>query len=100
MPENKQQPSLTSTAGTHPAATDLEHMPIDQVLVHLAVHPDSGLTSAEAAQRLATDGPNALFEKKTSFTAKLLGHFTGPIANMIEAAAVVSAVIGHWDEFV
>ena len=30
---------------------------------------------------------------------KLLGHFTGPIAYMIEAAAIVSAVIGHWSDF-
>ncbi len=30
---------------------------------------------------------------------KALGYFTGPIAYMIEAAAVVSAVLGHWDDF-
>ena len=100
MPENKQQPSPKSEADTRPDAGDLEHMPVDQVLAHFAVQPDRGLSSAEAAQRLATDGPNALVEKKTSFAAKLLGHFTGPIAYMIEAAAVVSAVIGHWDDFV
>ena len=28
-----------------------------------------------------------------------MGHFTGPIAYMIEAAAIVSAIIGHWDDF-
>jgi ATPase, P-type (transporting), HAD superfamily, subfamily IC len=82
------------------AVLNPEHMPVDQVLAHFAVQPGRGLSSAEAAQRLATDGPNALVEKKTSFAAKLLGHFTGPIAYMIEAAAVVSAVIGHWDDFV
>jgi H+-transporting ATPase len=58
------------------------------------------LSNAEAAQRLATVGPNALVEKQTSLVAKIFGHFTGPIAYMIEAAAVVSAVIGHWDDFV
>ena len=100
MPESKQQPSPKSEADTRPDAGDLEHMPVDQVLAHFAVQPGRGLSGAEAAQRLATDGPNALVEKKTSFAAKLLGHFTGPIAYMIEAAAVVSAVIGHWDDFV
>ena len=28
-----------------------------------------------------------------------MGHFTGPNAYMIEAAAIVSAIIGHWDDF-
>ena len=83
-----------------PEGADLEHLPVDQVLAHFAVQPDRGLSSAEAVQRLATVGPNALVEKQTSLAAKIFSHFTGPIAYMIEAAAVVSAVIGHWDDFV
>ena len=38
-------------------------------------------------------------KKRPASPRKLLGHFTGPIAYMIEAAAVVSAVIGHWGDF-
>ena len=81
-------------AGTRP---DLEKISVEQVLATLAVKPDQGLSAAEAQHRIARYGPNALIEKEESLLSKLLGHFTGPIAYMIEAAALVSAVIGHWD---
>jgi H+-transporting ATPase len=74
-------------------------MPVDGVLAQLAVEPGRGLSEAEVQQRLAKFGPNALTEKEVSLARKILGHFTGPIAYMIEAAAIVSAVIGHWDDF-
>ena len=80
-------------------AVDLAKMPIDRVLTQLGVRPDQGLSTAEAQQRLAKYGPNALVEEEVSLARKLLGHFTGPIAFMIEAAAIVSAVIGHWSDF-
>jgi H+-transporting ATPase len=80
-------------------AVDLEKLPVDRVLAELNVKADQGLSSAEAAQRLAKYGPNALVEKEVSLARKLIGHFTGPIAFMIEAAAIVSAVIGHWSDF-
>jgi H+-transporting ATPase len=82
------------------AATDLEKKPLDKVLAQLDVNADRGLSSAEAQQRLAKYGPNALIEKEESLARKILGYFTGPIAYMIEAAAIVSAIIGHWDDFV
>jgi H+-transporting ATPase len=81
------------------AVADLEKLPITDVLAKLDSKPNEGLTGAEAQQRLGRYGPNLLVEKEESFAAKILGHFTGPIAYMIEAAALVSAVIGHWDDF-
>jgi H+-transporting ATPase len=57
------------------------------------------LNSAEAQRRLSQYGPNALVEREQSVIAKILGHFTGPIAYMIEAAALVSGAIGHWQDF-
>jgi H+-transporting ATPase len=81
------------------ADADLERMPVDRVLATLAVKADRGLSGAEVQQRLAKYGPNALVEKDVSLLRKIGGHFTGPIAYMIEAAAIVSAVIGHWDDF-
>jgi H+-transporting ATPase len=80
-------------------AVDLAKMPIDGVLAQLGVRPDQGLSTSEAQQRLVKFGPNALVEKEVGLARKLLGHFTGPIAFMIEAAAIVSAVIGHWSDF-
>jgi H+-transporting ATPase len=98
MPGNEQKPTSAGTASAQ-AKGDLEHLPVETVLSQLSVQPDRGLTGAEAANRLASYGPNALIEKQESFAAKLLRHFTGPIAFMIEAAAIVSAIIGHWDDF-
>ncbi|WP_035463574.1 plasma-membrane proton-efflux P-type ATPase [Ligilactobacillus ceti] len=79
---------------------DLEKAPVPEVLQTLAVDPKVGLSQLEAAQRLEKYGPNALTEKVQSFWSKLMHHFMGPIAYMIEAAALVSAIIGHWDDFI
>ncbi len=86
-------------AATASADVDLERMPLDRVLTQLGASPDKGLSSAAAQERLAKYGPNALVEKEESLARKLIGHFTGPIAYMIEAAAIVSAIIGHWGDF-
>ena len=83
--------ALPSKAKMDPVI-DLEKVPVDRVLAELAVKPSQGLSSAEAQQRLAKYGPNALVEKEVSLLRKILGPFTGPIAYMIEAAAIVSAV--------
>jgi len=90
------EPPQTITAE---ADADLEKIPVEQALAKLGVQAEQGLSSIEAQQRLAHYGPNALAEKEESFAAKILGHFMGPIAYMIEAAALVSALIGHWDDF-
>ena len=53
--------------GVH-AAMDLEKLPVEKVLAQLAVKPEQGLSSAEARQRLAKYGPNALVEKEVSLS--------------------------------
>ncbi len=58
-----------------------------------------GLTAAEAQARLAQYGANAIAEKKTSLLARFAGYFWGPIPWMIEVAAVLSAAVGHWEDF-
>ena len=60
---------------------------------------DQGLSTAEAQQRLAQFGRNALEEKKVSPLTRFLGYFWGPIPWMIEVAAVLSALVRHWDDF-
>jgi H+-transporting ATPase len=61
--------------------------------------PLEGLTAEEAGRRLERYGPNELEEKTTSALVRLLGHFWGPIPWMIEVAAVLSGVVGHWEDF-
>ena len=61
--------------------------------------PAVGLTEPEAARRLAQFGENALAETHVSAFAKLLSYFWGPIPWMIEIAAVLSALVAHWADF-
>lgn len=58
----------------------------------------TGLTEAEASQRLAQFGENALVEHHVSALERFLRFFWGPIPWMIEVAAVLSAVLQHWDD--
>jgi H+-transporting ATPase len=58
-----------------------------------------GLAGREARTRLEQFGPNALEEKKVNPVLKFLSYFWGPIPWMIEIAALLSAVVRHWDDF-
>jgi H+-transporting ATPase len=58
--------------------------------------PSEGLSASEAAQRLKRYGPNELAEEKVSLVRKLAGYFWGPIPWMIEAAALLSALVREW----
>ncbi|TCT42884.1 plasma-membrane proton-efflux P-type ATPase [Martelella mediterranea] len=80
-------------------ANDLSAMPVEAVLKELNVDANKGLSHSEAEERLSTYGPNALPEEKTNLLAKILKHFIGPIAFMIEAAALVSLILGNWGDF-
>ncbi|MCG8583405.1 MAG: HAD-IC family P-type ATPase, partial [Pirellulales bacterium] len=80
------------------AADDLEKASLDEVYQSLSTGPD-GLTSAEAAARLERYGYNELVEQEDSALRKFLRFFWGPIPWMIEAAAILSAAIGHWPDF-
>jgi H+-transporting ATPase len=93
------------TPTTHPQAApttsdpDLEKTPVEQVLARLDVEPDQGFSRAEAQKRLSRYGPNAIIEKEQSLLARIAGYFMGPIACMIEAAALVSGLLGRWEDF-
>jgi H+-transporting ATPase len=58
-----------------------------------------GLSSSEVTERLQKFGPNEIAEKKASAISKFLMNFWGPIPWMIEAAAVLSLLIRHWEDF-
>jgi H+-transporting ATPase len=79
---------------------DAEKMSAEDLFKELDSSAASGLSKQEAAKRLERYGPNALEEKHVNPLLKFLGYFWGPIAWMIEAAAVLSAVIGHWADLV
>jgi len=91
--------AATPTTPVKGADVDLEKAGIDTVLATLSSNRDSGLTAAESASRLSTYGPNGLPDHAESVWHKVLKNFTGPIAYMIEAAAIVSGALQHWEDF-
>jgi H+-transporting ATPase len=58
-----------------------------------------GLSVSEAKERLQQYGYNEITEKKKSILLKLLSYFWGPIPWMIEVAAILSAIVHHWEDF-
>jgi len=100
MKTNTKEPKAPeSKPGPKPAAKgDLKSLPMPEVEKKLDSSPD-GLSQAEAKRRLAQYGPNEIAEQKTNLFLKFLSYFWGPIPWMIEAAVILSGVVGHWMDF-
>jgi H+-transporting ATPase len=77
---------------------DLKSLPMVELKARLAVSSD-GLNKTEAQRRLAQYGYNEISEKEVNPFLKLLTYFWGPIPWMIEAAAILSAIVRHWPDF-
>ena len=73
---------------------------IQEALTKFKSSIEHGLTQEEAASRLKKDGPNAIEEKHISPLKRFLTFLWGPIPWMIEIAAVLSAVVRHWEDFI
>jgi H+-transporting ATPase len=71
----------------------------DDTLKFLDVDAAHGLDEDEAARRLTEYGGNEIREKEEKLWHRVLRRFWGPIPWMIEAAAVLSAVVGKWADF-
>lgn len=82
-----------------PQTASWESLPLDGLRAQLGAS-DNGLTAAEAQVRLAKFAYNELPEEKTNPFLKFLSYFWGPIPWMIEVAAILSAVVRHWEDFV
>jgi Ca2+-transporting ATPase len=68
----------------------------DAVAQELVVDPERGLSSAEAAERLARHGPNSLPEEPPPSLIKVaLAQLADPMNVMLVAVAVASLVIGQ-----
>jgi H+-transporting ATPase len=72
---------------------------IAEILAKLGTDPKSGLNPAQVQERLNQYGPNALAEEKKNALSGFLAYFCGPIAWMIEAAAVMAMIVGDWGDF-
>ncbi len=83
-----------------PKLDELKGKPPAEVAKLLGTSLDSGLSEQEARQRLQKYGPNAVPEKEESVWKRLLKRFWGPIPWMIEVAALLSALVRKWEDFV
>jgi H+-transporting ATPase len=77
---------------------DFSSLSLDEALARLDAQP-GGLDDAEAARRLARFGPNAVAEEQPGAIRSLLVPLMGPIAAMIEVAALFTALLGRWGSF-
>ena len=60
---------------------------------------DKGLSDSSVKERIELYGYNEIAEKKVNPILKFLSYFWGPIPWMIEVAAILSAIINHWEDF-
>jgi H+-transporting ATPase len=76
----------------------LAEEPMAELLAALATSTE-GLSREEARRRVAAYGYNEITEKKVNPVLQALTYLWGPIPWMIEAAAVLSALVRHWPDF-
>lgn len=77
---------------------DYQEKTVAQVLGVLGVDSQRGLTAAEVEERRSRQGFNEIEEKRESLWHRVLRRFWGPIPWMIEAAAILSAVVQKWED--
>ncbi len=80
------------------SAVNYGNAPLELVKARLEVS-GQGLSTAEAQARREEYGFNELPEEKVNPILKFLSYFWGPIPWMIEVAAILSAVVRHWEDF-
>ncbi|MEO2117642.1 MAG: plasma-membrane proton-efflux P-type ATPase [Methanocaldococcus sp.] len=75
-------------------------MDIKKIEMEFKTSIKTGLSTKEAKERLKKYGYNEIPEKKVHPIIKFLSYFWNPIAWMIEIAAILSAIIKHWVDFI
>jgi H+-transporting ATPase len=79
---------------------DYARQSIDDTLRELQTDRARGLSRTEAAARLGRIGYNEIAEKEEPLWHRLFRRFWGPIPWMIEAAAILSAAVQKWEDFI
>ncbi len=73
---------------------------VEDTLAGLQTDAQKGLSAAEVQARLQKYGPNQIVEKEETLFHRIFRRFWGPIPWMIEIAAILSAAVRKWDDFI
>lgn len=79
---------------------DYKKQTVRETADELKVDVATGLSEDEAQKRLQQYGYNEVEEKEEPLWHRLFRRFWGPIPWMIEVAAILSAVVQKWDDFI
>jgi H+-transporting ATPase len=79
---------------------DYQDQSIELALTGLGADREHGLSSGEARERLVRFGPNEIEEKEEPLWHRIFRRFWGPIPWMIEVAALLSALVQKWEDFI
>jgi H+-transporting ATPase len=78
---------------------DYAGRPVQEALDEWQVEAKVGLSQAQVNERLERYGYNELEERGEPIWHRVLRRFWGPIPWMIEVAAILSAMVGEWQDF-
>ena len=79
---------------------DYKQQEVEDTVHELLTDSERGLESAEVAKRISRFGYNEIREHAESLWHRIFRRFWGPIPWMIELAAILSAIVQKWDDFV
>jgi H+-transporting ATPase len=88
-------PRSTPPTGKIP---DIASASVPEALAALHVKPETGLTRADADDRLGKHGYNEVVERKEHPVLKFLGKFWGLSAWMLELIMILSLVLEHYSD--
>ena len=82
------------------ATDDYKNILVEETLKTLQTDKEKGLSGEDAQKRLAEYGYNEIEEKEEPLWHRIFRRFWGPIPGMIEVAALLSAIVQKWEDFI
>ena len=84
----------------HKSTDEYAEQNVTQTLAELNSDAQQGLTEKQVREKLARFGYNESEEKEETLWQRLFRRFWGPIPWMIEVAALLSALVEKWEDFI